>query len=367
MTAPLRVSDLDTPALVIDLDIMERNLRRMAEYTEEHGLRLRPHTKTHKIPALARKQLDLGAAGLTIAKVGEAEVMLGANPPDLLLAYPIIGRRKLDRLMEVARQAAVTVSLDSLFVARQLSDAARQVQVEIGVLAELDVGLGRVGVQPQDIVALAQSIERLPWLRFAGIAFYPGHIKSLDEEGLKAVEALGKLLSAVVRELKLAGLAPQIVSGGSTPTMFHSHEIAELNEIRPGTYIFNDRNTVLSGACEFDECAASILTTIVSTAKKGQIIIDGGSKTFSSDRPSAASEVSFGHIVEASDAVFTKMNEEHGFVDIRRVKREFSVGDRVRIIPNHICVAMNLHECVYGIRGDTVEQTWRVEGRGKLQ
>ena len=367
MTAPLRINDLDTPALVIDLDIMERNLQRMAEYTEEHGLRLRPHTKTHKIPALARKQLDLGAAGLTIAKVGEAEVMLGAEPPDLLLAYPIIGRRKLDRLMEVARKTAVTVSLDSLFVARQLSDAARQVQVEIGVLAELDVGLGRVGVQPQDIVALAQSIDRLPWLRFAGIAFYPGHIKSLDEEGLKAVEALGKLLGGVVRDLKQAGLAPRIVSGGSTPTMFHSHEIAELNEIRPGTYIFNDRNTVMSGACEFEDCAASILTTIVSTAKTGQMIIDGGSKTFSSDRPSNPGEVSFGHIVEAPDAVFTKMNEEHGFVDIRRVKSEFSVGDRVRIIPNHICVAMNLHECVYGIRGDAVEQTWRVEGRGKLQ
>jgi D-serine deaminase-like pyridoxal phosphate-dependent protein len=367
MTSLLRVNDLDTPALVIDLDIMEHNLQRMAEYTEEHGLRLRPHTKTHKIPALARKQLDLGAAGLTIAKVGEAEVMLGANPPDLLLAYPIIGRRKLDRLMEVARKAAVTVSLDSLFVARQLSDAARQVQVEIGVLAEVDVGLGRVGVQPSEVVALAQSIERLPWLRFAGIAFYPGHIKSLDEEGLKAVEALGKLLGGVVRDLKQAGLAPQIVSGGSTPTMFHSHEIAELNEIRPGTYIFNDRNTVLSGACEFEECAASILTTIVSTAKKGQMIIDGGSKTFSSDRPSNPGEVSFGHIVEAPDAVFTKMNEEHGFVDIRRVKLEFSLGDRVRIIPNHICVAMNLHECVYGIRGDAVEQTWRVEGRGKLQ
>ncbi len=367
MTAMIRVSDLDTPALVIDLDIMERNLRRMAAYTEEHGLRLRPHTKTHKIPALARKQLDLGAVGLTIAKVGEAEVMLGANPPDLLLAYPVVGRRKLDRLMEVACKAPVTVSLDSLFVARQLSDAARQVQVEIAVLAEGDAGLGRVGVQPAEIVALAQSIERLPWLRFAGIAFYPGHIKSLDEEGLKALDALSKLLSGVVRDLKQAGLAPQIVSGGSTPTMFHSHEIAELNEIRPGTYIFNDRNTVMSGACEFEDCAASILTTIVSTAKKGQMIIDGGSKTFSSDRPTSAAEVSFGHIVEAPEAVFTKMNEEHGFVDIRRVKREFSVGDRVRIIPNHICVAMNLHECVYGIRGDAVERTWRVEGRGKLQ
>lgn len=361
------VADLDTPALVIDLDIMERNLGRMAEYTREHGLRLRPHTKTHKIPALGRRQLDLGADGLTIAKVGEAEVMLGANPPDLLLAYPVIGRRKLDRLMEVARRTLVTVSLDSVFVARQLSDAARQAQVEIGVLAEVDVGLGRVGVQPSEIVALAQNIDRMPWLRFQGIAFYPGHIKLLDEDGRKALAALNKLLSTVVRDLKNAGLTPKIVSGGSTPTMYHSHEIAEMNEIRPGTYIFNDRNTVMSGACGFEDCAASILATVVSTAKQGQIIIDGGSKTFSSDRPVNPGEVSFGHIVEAPEAVFTKMNEEHGYVDVRRAQREFSVGERVRVIPNHVCVAMNLHECVYGVRGDTVEQTWRVEGRGKLQ
>src|SRR5579872_2763862 len=367
MTAPLHVGDLDTPALIIDLDIMERNLRRMAEYTGRHGLRLRPHTKTHKIPALARRQIDLGAAGLTIAKVGEAEVMLGANPPDLLLAYPIVGRHKLDRLMEVAKKAPVTVSLDSEVVARQLSDAAHAAQVEIGVLAEVDAGLGRVGVPPSAIVALAQSIAKLPSLRFRGIAFYPGHVKSLDDDGLRALDALSALLSGVVGDLKQAGLAPEIVSGGSTPTMFHSHEIAELNEIRPGTYIFNDRNTVLSGACGFEDCAASILATVVSTAKRGQMIIDGGSKTFSSDRPSSGSEVSFGHLVEAPEAVFTKMNEEHGFVDISRVQRDFAVGDRVRIVPNHICVAMNLHECVYGIRGGVVEQSWRVEGRGKLQ
>ena len=365
--APLHVADLDTPALVIDLDIMERNLRRMAEYTREHGLRLRPHTKTHKIPALARRQLDLGAAGLTIAKAGEAEVMLNANPPDLLLAYPIIGRRKLERLMAVARKAPLTVSLDSVFVARQLSDAAREAQTEVGVLAEVDVGLGRVGVAPSEVVALSQAIARLPWLRLDGIAFYPGQITLMDENGGAALEALSQLLAGVVRDLKQAGLAPRIVSGGSTPTMWHSHKVPEMNEIRPGTYIFNDRNTVTSGACGFEDCAAYILATVVSTAKPGQMIIDGGSKTFSSDRPVNPGEVSFGHIVEAPEAVFTKMNEEHGYVDIRKAQREFTVGDRVRVVPNHICVAMNLHERVYGVRGDTVEQIWTVDGRGKLQ
>lgn len=363
----MNITELDTPALIIDLDIMERNLRKVADYTRNYDLRLRPHTKTHKIPALGRRQLDLGAAGLTVAKVSEAEVMLNSGTPDLLVAYPIIGRKKLERLMGVALKTNVTVSLDNLFVARQLSDAAREAQAEIGILAEVDVGLGRVGVMPSEAVALAQGIDRLPRLRFEGIAFYPGHIKLMDEEGNQALQVLAQVVDGLLRDLKRAGLPARIVSGGSTPALFHSHEIPGLNEIRPGTYIFNDRNTMLSGACSLEDCAASILATIVSTAKKGQMIIDGGSKTFSSDRPVSGNEVSFGHVMEAPQAVFTKMNEEHGYVDIRRTGVEFHVGDRVRVIPNHVCVAMNLHECVYGIRGGVVEQEWRVEGRGKLQ
>src|SRR5262249_48361082 len=148
----VRISELETPALVVDLDIMERNLRRVADYARTHYLRLRPHIKTHKIPALARKQMELGAVGVTVAKVGEAEVMLEAQPPELYVAYPVIGRKKLDRLMEVARKTRITVGLDSSFVARQLSDAARAAQIEIGVMAEVDAGLGRVGVAPEELI-----------------------------------------------------------------------------------------------------------------------------------------------------------------------------------------------------------------------
>jgi len=363
----MRVSELDTPALLVDLDIMERNLRRAAEYARAHDLRLRPHTKTHKIPALARRQLASGAAGLTVAKVGEAEVMLGADPPELLVAYPVIGYRKLERLVGVARRTQVTVALDSLLAARQLSDAAREGRVAIGTLAEMDVGLGRVGVAPGDeLVQLIRGVLRLPYLTYEGIAFYPGHIRSLDEEGQRALEEVGKLLGTVLQRLKKEGLEPRIVSGGSTPTLFRSHCLRGLNEIRPGTYIFNDRNTLLSGASTLEDCAASILTTVVSTARPGQVIIDGGSKTFSSDRP-IVPEVSFGYVVEAPGAVFTRMNEEHGYVDVRRANAEFSVGDRLRIIPNHVCAAVNLHETAYGVRGGQVETVWKVEGRGKLQ
>jgi D-serine deaminase-like pyridoxal phosphate-dependent protein len=365
---PARVGELDTPAILIDLDILDRNLERVAAYTRQHGLRLRPHTKTHKIPALARKQLDLGASGLTVAKVGEAEVMLQAQPADLLVAFPIVGPRKLERLVEVGRNTAVTVSLDSLTVAGHLSDAARRGEIEVGVLAEVDVGLGRVGVQPgPELRQLIEGIRRLPHLRWDGIAFYPGQIKSLDERGERDLAALAQMLEELLCDLHRAGFEPRIVSGGSTPTLFHSHRLPGLNEIRPGTYLFNDRNTVLSGACAWSDCAASILVTVVSTAKAGQMIVDGGSKTFSSDRPAAGAEVSFGRVLEAPDAVFTKMNEEHGFVELGATSGPFAVGDRVRIVPNHICVAMNLHEFVYGIRGDLVEQVWRVEGRGKLQ
>jgi D-serine deaminase-like pyridoxal phosphate-dependent protein len=362
------VAEIDTPALIVDLDILERNLAHVACYSRDHGLRLRPHTKTHKSPLIGRRQLASGAVGLTVAKVSEAEVMLGAEPTDLLVAFPIIGRAKLERLMAVARSTRVTVALDSVFAARQLSDAARAAQVEIGVLAEVDVGLGRVGVSPgEPLVNLARAIQRLPHLAFQGITFYPGQIKSVDEAGLQQMADLGGLLGGILSELRAAGIEAPIVSGGSTPTLFHSHELAGLTEIRPGTYVYNDINTVRSGACALEDCAAAVLATVVSTARPGQMIVDGGSKTFSSDRLANSAEVTFGHVVEAPGARFHKMNEEHGYIDIRHAEREFSIGDRVRIIPNHICVAVNLHEQMYGIRGDTVEEIWRVEGRGKLQ
>jgi D-serine deaminase-like pyridoxal phosphate-dependent protein len=364
----MHVSEIDTPALVVDLDIMERNLARVGGYAREHGLRLRPHTKTHKSVRLARRQMAGGAAGLTVAKVSEAEVMLAAEPDDLLVAYPVIGQTKLARLTHVARQTRLTVALDSAFAARQLADAARAGQVEIGVLAEVDVGLGRVGVSAGEaLLELARTIEKLPHLRFAGIAFYPGHIKSLDESGRRALGELSGLVGGILEDFRAAGLEVGTVSGGSTPTLFHSHEISGLTEIRPGTYVFNDLNTIRSGACALEDCAASILATVVSTARPGQMIIDGGSKTFSSDRLANTAEVTFGRVAEAPGARFHKMNEEHGFIDLAHAEAEFRVGDRVSVIPNHICVAVNLHEKVYGVRGETVEEVWPVDARGKLQ
>jgi D-serine deaminase-like pyridoxal phosphate-dependent protein len=363
----MRIGDLDTPALLIDVDVMERNLCRVASYAREHGLRLRPHTKTHKISALGRRQVELGAAGLTVAKVGEAEVMAASGTPDLLVAYPVLGRRKLERLMALPPEMRITVALDSVFAGRELSGAAVAAGRKIGVLAEIDVGLGRVGVPPGQGAALAKELAGLPGLEFEGIAFYPGHVKLMDEAGERAIGGLSDVLAGVLGEVRRAGLKVQIVSGGSTPALFHSHLVEGMNEIRPGTYIFNDRNTVVSQACTWADCAATVLCTVVSNAVSGQAVVDGGSKTFSSDRLSASAEVSFGHVIEAPGAVFTRMNEEHGYIDIRNAGRTFAVGETVRIVPNHVCTAMNLHEQVYGVRGDEVVSVWKVEGRGKLQ
>ncbi len=360
----MTVAELDTPALLIDLDIMERNLRRVADYAATHHLRLRPHTKTHKNPEIARRQLALGAAGLTVAKVGEAEVMLETAPVDLLVAYPVIGGIKLERLMKVARQTPVTVAIDSLTAARQLSEAAGS--ESIGVLVEVDAGLGRVGVPAGEALQLAREIQKLSGLRFRGITFYPGHIKDPGGKDAAELPKLSALIAGLLAELRNAGIEVEIVCGGSTPALYHSHLIEGLNEIRPGTYVFNDMNTVQTGACELEDCAASIMVTVVSTPRPGNIFIDGGSKTFSSDRSSAAGE-SFGRVAEAPACRFHKMNEEHGFIDTAQADREFSVGDRIRVIPNHICVAVNLHETVYGIRGNKVEEVWKVAGRGKLQ
>ena len=362
----MHISELDTPALVIDLDIMERNLRRVADYTKAHGLRLRPHTKTHKVPAVGRRQLDSGAVGLTVAKVGEAEVMLGANPPDLLLAYPVWGRSKLERLMEVARKAQLTVALDNLVSAKQLSEVARAASVEIGVLAEVDAGLNRVGVSPgPELMELARGLCSLPHLRFEGIDFYPGHVRDTGERGMEQIRNLSELVQCMLDDFRRDGIEVRIVSGGSTPSLFQSHQVKGLTEIRPGTYVYNDVNTVASGACTFEDCAVSILVTVVSTARPGQIIVDGGSKTFSSD--TAAPPSPHGRVVEDPACAFHRQNEEHGYIDITRAQRSFAVGDQLHIIPSHVCVAVNLHQYVYGKRGDQIEEVWKVEGRGKLQ
>ncbi len=365
----MRISELETPALLIDLERMERNLCRVAQYAKEHALRLRPHTKTHKIKAIGKRQLDLGAAGLTVAKVGEAEVMVETGTPELLVHYPVIGTSKLRRLTEVARRTRVTVALDSVQAARQLADACRAARVTVGVLVEADVGMHRCGVAVgEELVNLAQAVDRLaPHIKLEGATCYPGHIRAYSEEHRRLLDELAADIARITDDFRAAGLPLNILSAGSTPLVFQSHQFPGVTEIRPGTYVFCDVNCVRSRMATLDDCAVTILTTVISAARPGYLMIDGGSKTFSSDRLAGSNEMTFGYVTEAPEAVIYAQNEEHGYVDVRKCDREFQIGDRLRVIPNHVCVAMNLQNQVYGVRGDEVEVTWKVDARGMIQ
>jgi len=364
----MRIQDLETPAVLIDLDIMERNLARMAEYCRQHGLALRPHTKTHKIPELAHRQIKSGATGITVAKVGEAEVMVQAGLTDLLIAYPIVGREKAARVAALAERAALMVSLDSEAAARDLSRSAQERGVRIGLLVELDVGFRRCGVQrPEEAVALARVIHDLPNVDFRGLMFYPGHFMVPEPERRQLLEDVNARLHRVYEAFDRAGLPIEIVSGGSTPTAYLSHEFAGVTEIRPGMYIFNDRTMVGLGVARVEDCALSVLVTVVSTSVPGRAIVDGGSKTFSNDRYRAGDGRGFGLVREDPAAEVEALSEEHGHLDISRSSRRYRIGERLTIIPNHVCTVMNLHDEVYGVRGDEVEAVWRVAARGRVR
>ena len=252
--------------------------------------------------------------------------------------------------------------------ARGLARHAAAAGVEIGMLGEADVGMGRCGLAPgEGLVNLAREIAGMPGLRLDGLMFYPGHVNLAAPGGGAAFEKVGRDLARIYADFRRAGLPLDVVSGGSTPTLFHSHRLPGLTEIRPGTYVFNDCTQVAMGACGWEQCAAVIMTTVVSTPRAGAAIVDGGSKTFTSDpaRPGGADR--YGRVTEDPAVRFYKMSEEHGFLDVREAQRTIRIGDRLRIVPNHICTAVNMHEKIYGVRGEAVEKVWKVAGRGKLQ
>lgn len=355
---------LETPAPLVDLDRMERNITRMAGYARQHGIALRPHIKTHKSQRVAAQQIAAGAVGLTCATPAEAVVM-SAVCNDLLLAYPPVGA-KAERLLSVPPSVRVTVSLDSARAIDDLALVARRSDREIGVYVEVDVGMHRVGVPTVDeAIALARHVRASAPLQFAGVAFYPGHIRSTvasqDGELATLTADIGRMLVAFDR----AGLPPAIVSGGSTPTMWRTHEMIGVTEMRPGTYVYNDRTTAEIGACSWDDCAFSVLATVVSTAVPGQAVIDAGAKALGREPMRGASGEGFGALLNQPDVVVARMSEEHGILDLSRTDWRPSVGDLVRVVPNHVCIVVHLNDLMYGVRGDRVDTSWPVDARGR--
>jgi len=359
--------ELPTPCLVIDATIVRRNLRRMAEYARVHGLALRPHTKTHKSLELAALQLQEGGArGLTVAKLGEAEVMVSATD-DLLLAYPIVDPRRAEIAARLARKVQLRVAIDSTQAAQALATAAAAAGSTIGALVDLDVGLHRTGVQsPQEALELARVIDAAKGLRLDGMFFFPGHLPAQPPQQIDGLLAIGAVLSETLELWRQHGLSATIVSGGSTPSAFHSHHIGHLTEIRPGTYIFNDMNCVHGGSAKLEDCAARIVATVVSTAVPGQVVLDAGSKTLSSDLCGPAAASGHGHIVEFPHAKIVKLSEEHAQVDVTACEAAPALGSQVTIVPNHICPCVNLQDQVYWLEESAAPRAMKVDARGRL-
>ena len=364
----MRYHELSTPALTIDLDAMERNLAQMAASCRQQGVGLRPHTKTHKTPEVARRQLDHGAVGLTVAKVGEAEVMAAAGLDDILIAYPILGADKLRRLVELARTRRMIVALDSLDASQELSSAASQQASTVGVLVEFDAGFHRCGLDAGPAsVEMANQIARMPGLAFRGLMTYFGNVWGSKEQRRAEAEEVARKVERTLEAFRDSGLKVEIVSGGSTPSAEFSYLVPGLTEIRPGTYVYNDLNTLYQGACRIEDCAARVVTTVVSTAVPGRAIIDSGSKTLSSDLLGSGSKTGYGYVVEAPDAPLIKLNEEHGHLDITRSTHHFHVGEVLTLIPNHVCTCVNMHDEVFTLRDGDVVGSWRVAARGKIR
>jgi D-serine deaminase-like pyridoxal phosphate-dependent protein len=364
-SARLKIGDLETPVPVVDMDRLASNLDRMASYAALHGFALRPHVKTHKSPRIAAEQLRLGAAGLTCATPRELEVMSDVDD-DLLLAYAPIGAAKLGRLMSLPPATVLTVALDSPETVQQVGAAARLAHREVGVYVELDLGMHRVGVQAvDDAIALATLVRDRPPLRYAGVTFYPGHIREPITEQGPALARLGADLARVLEGLERAGLHPDVVSGGSTPTAWRMHEVAGVTEVRPGTYVYNDRTTAEIGACSWEDCALTVLATVVSTAVPGQAVIDAGTKALGREPVRGAKGEGFGALLDHPEVAVARMSEEHGILDLGNTDWRPRIGEQVRVVPNHVCIVVHLNDVVYGVRGDMVETSWPVAARGR--
>ena len=363
---------IPTPALLIDLATAERNARRLGTYAADHGLGVRPHIKTHKSLRIAELQMEAGAVGLTVAKVGEAEVMAAATA-DLLVGYPALDHHRADRIGALARDRQVRVAVDSQLACDVLARSARSAGMDLGILVDIDLGYRRTGVQgPQAALELAQHIDRTQGLCLDGLFCFPGHVHGAPDEQAGELAALNDALGEVIGRWRQDGLEASIVSGGSTPTAFQSHLVPALTEIRPGTYIYNDWNCVAAGWSELDDCAARVACTVVSEAVPGKVVIDAGGKTLTYDphclqkHNKGDGPMGYGYVVEYPAARIIRLTEEHGEVDVSRCDDRPALGDRVHVIPNHICPCVNLQEACWLKGPDGSFEQARVDARGRL-
>jgi D-serine deaminase-like pyridoxal phosphate-dependent protein len=352
-SATLAPTRLQTPAVVIDRRAVARNVERLQSHCGRHGLALWPHVKSHKMVEIAAMQLAAGAAGLTCQTLGEAEVMLEARPPRVLLPSPIVGAGKPQRVAALAGRTAVTVACDSSACARELSAALTAAGAEVEVLVEYEVGLGRTGVRgPDDAARLAREVDALPGMRFAGLLAHP------------TPPAVEPRLAEACAAVRAAGLAVSRVSGGGTVHAVSAQRCASLTELRAGVYVLGDRATVAAGITPSEDVALTVRTTVVSRPTPTRAILDAGSKTLTSDPPNHPGLDGYGTVLEYPRAVLGQLSEEHGHLQLARAADRPAIGEVVTVLPNHACGVMNLHDTVAVHEGGGL-QPQPVQARGR--
>lgn len=360
---------LDTPAVLVDLDRMEANIREMSEVARTAGVALRPHIKTHKSAEIARLQLQHGAIGITVAKLGEAEVMADAGIGNIRIAYPILGELKLRRLRALAERCDVSLSLDSIEVAEGISRLGCEMGIRFRVLLKINTGLNRTGVLPGEAaLSMADQIGQLKGLALVGILTHEGHVVMLAHdraEVRKYSMEVGRVMVQTRERLAEAGIDVEEVSVGSTPSARDIAGVPGVTEIRPGTYIFNDVNEITSGVATEDSCALSVLATVVSVPSDDRAVIDAGSKVLSSDRIAHPGVEGYGRVRDYPDVAIDRLNEEHGMLRLSEARARFKVGQRLEVIPNHVCPVVNLTDAMWGVRNGRVERRITVDARGR--
>lgn len=362
------LAELETPALLIDLDVLEANLAEMASVASRAGVALRPHTKTHKSPEIARMQLAAGAAGITCAKLGEAEVMAGAGLDDLLIAYPLVGEQKLRRLHGLLDRARVLVSLDSVEVAEGVGRVGLARGRDVAVLVEVDTGLHRLGRPPGPPTAeLAGRVARVPGVELAGLLTHAGHAyRAATPEELRRVAEREVLDLVETAELcRRRGVEVRAVSVGSTPTARVGAFVDGVTELRPGTYALNDATMVRLGHATEATVAVRVLATVVARPTAERFVVDAGSKCLTTDQMGSAP----GWMLVAGrpDLQMDFLSEEHGVGHRDQPGADPRIGDRLQLLPGHACTCVNLFDLAYGIRGGRVERELPIAGRGKVR
>jgi len=363
-----KIINLDTPALLIEKKTLEQNISRMQEMAGKYGVNLRPHIKAHKMPFIARKQIDAGAVGVAAAKLAEAEVMVEYGIDDIQIANQIVGRRKIEQLYRLSRNARLSCAVDSLENARDLSEFFMSKNHKIDILIEIDTGLNRCGLSSfDDIAALAKELLILPGVSLRGIMTHAGHAYAAASPARVAVigEEEGRLMVDTAVGLRSLGIETEVVSVGSTPTAPVAVQVSGVTELRPGNYVFNDMIQVALGVVPVESCALSVLATVISLPAPGRAVIDAGSKSLALDRGAHGNELlpGYGKII-GKKARLERLSEEHGIIAFE--DERFTLGERVRIIPNHACPVVNLFNFACLVDKDEIEDVVEIEARGKV-